>query len=527
MSQSEPKSPNCLGRDSLGYAPTTGMRHAPELLVLELFRELAYGDSRHPTEHRPQGLWDAVTTDDTSSLSEQERLLLNTCRGTRRGRPGKVQYFFTPPYPGLSRHAWFRKQTDRTVRDYFLRGPLAHQALRTDPNKRLGSFEQTFIVKALLGQHSARSGQGSKDKELLSLIALDERSDPPPSDMERHLRTALHTAPSFTLLHNDSDPFSERISRDFLSLCALEATTPRREWLFFLIGYLRIATAMWMLAHLRATILIRKWVLAASQGQRLPTTPLMREAFSNRYIGLLHPASFPTTEVFRHVEHYMKARVELRLLLGHLETSQHGDLFRTPAGRPRQLSLESRSSNRISLPQVLELTRAFDWNTITDGLPLCRWLTRQAERWSAWRSPLTHGQGKNINEFLRVLRDYGEGDAGSHLLGKQVQGKIPILPGHRLLQLFAFLATQRKTPSSVHSAKPSPQWSSYARNRGKLVLRDLEHHLSEYGIDFVTTSYGRNLLLEELVQAGLLNGSPDAGESAEILDTLSRRSSSR
>ena len=101
------------------------MRHAPEMLVFELFRELGYGDSRNPNETRAREFSRVVHT---RSLSKAESLLLATCRGRKKQtRKRRSEFFYAPPYLGLSRHAWLRKKTDRTMRDYFLGGPLAHQ----------------------------------------------------------------------------------------------------------------------------------------------------------------------------------------------------------------------------------------------------------------------------------------------------------------------------------------------------------------------------------------------------------------
>ena len=74
-------------------------------------------------------------------------------------------------------------------------------------------------------------------------------------------------------------------------------------------------------------------------------------------------------------------------------------------------------------------------------------------------------------------------------------------------QLFAFLAAQAEVRAQ-------------GQERGKLVLRDIEQHLYEYGIDFRSSSFGRPLLIEKLMEGGFLVGSPDAGESAGVLNTV-------
>ncbi len=361
------------------------------------------------------------------------------------------------------------------------------------------------MVNALIGNNSAHVENDCHGKEILSLIALQERNDPPASDIADHLDAALK--PRSTLLGGHHDPLAQLLCEDFLEICSLEGGVPRREWLFFLAAYLRIATAMWMLAHLQATVFLRDWLLdACERSGRLPTLEKVQSKLVERYKRLLHPSSSPTREVAQHVENYMQSRVELRLMVQELEGT-HSGKFRSASGDPRRLSLTSEGASWLPLSKLLELARGMEWPRITGGERVRLWLTRSAEGWPAWRSPRARGQGKNIDEFLRVLRLDAD-DSGSGLLDSDRRGAMKIVPGHRLLQLFAFLATKRK----VRAKHP--------QDGGKLVLRDIESHLYEYGIDFRSSSYGRPLLMEKLVEGGLLVGSPDAGESAEVLNPV-------
>lgn len=493
--ENEPTLPPCLGTGSLVFAPTTGMRLAPEVLVFELFRELAYGDSRNPDSFRAQEFEDVI---DGPSFSEAERLLLSTCRGRRRQGRARGGVFYAPPYLGLSRHAWFRARTDRTMRDYFLGGPLAHQ-------ETMGSLDKDLVVRALLGHRTAQISDECPGKELLSLLALEERQDPPEKEVASHLAAAL--SPRSALLGRHEDPFAQLIAEDFQEICRLEAIIPRREWLFFLIGFLRIATAMWMLAHLHVSVLVRDWLLAACSKEGLPTPEEVLAALRRRYEGILHPSFSPTHEVFEHIESYMRARVELRLLVQKV-VEEKGHHFESASGVSKKLSLDSAGAGFLPLNEMLVLAQSMDWERITDGAPVRQWLTRTAEIWPAWRSPRTRGQGKNIDEFIRVLRRSADDDSGSGLLIRCPGSTTRIVPGHRLLQLFAFLAVQRKARSK------------HERERGKLVLRDLETQLYDYGVDFRSSSFGRPLLIEKLMEGGFLIGSPDAGESAEVLNTV-------
>ena len=502
--ENEPALPACLGSDSLVFAPTAGMRLAPEVLVFELFRELGYGDSRHDDETKAQEFSDVV---DTPSLSKAERLLLATCRGRqKKTRARRSEFFYAPPYLGLSRHAWLRERTDRTMRDYFLGGPLAHQ-------EALGNFDKDLVVRALLGHRSARVVTESPGKEILSLLALEERADPPPNTVLDYLTKAVSDARSAPLaLGRHTDPLASILSEDFLELCRLEARIARREWLFFLIAFLRVATTMWMLAHLRITIMVRDWVLSAALKEAVPAVDEMLSAICKRHEGVLHPSSSPTREVFEHVETYMRARVELRLLVREVKT-MNTERFTAATGEVKTLSLHRRGAGFITLGDLLVLAQNCDWSTVVNGQTLRQWLTREAEKYPAWRSPRTRGQGKNIDEFIRVLYRSADDASGSGLLIRCPATTTKIVPGHRLLQLFAFLAARAKSRSRE-------------REGGKLVLRDIERHLYNYGIDFRSSSFGRPLLIEKLMEGGFLVGSPDAGESAEVLDTVGTARSS-
>lgn len=500
MTENEPELPACLGIGSLVSAPTTGMRLAPEVLVFELFRELGYGDSRHESQAGAREFSDIVGT---PSLSKGEHLLLTACRGRRKStKAQRSEYFYAPPYLGLSRHAWLRSRTDRTMRDYFLCGPLAHQ-------QTLGDLDKELVVRALLGHRSARDAAAPRGKEILSLLAMGERDEPPHGTVLEHLERATAVPRSAPMARDRrTDHLASIVSQDFLELCRLEKGTARREWLFFLTAFLRVATTVWMLAHLRITILVRDWVLAAAGQQPVPTEGEMRSAIARRHEGLLHPSSSPTREVFEHVETYMRARVELRLLVRKVEKMNAGH-FAATGERRKTLSLGREGADYVTLVNLLLLAQNTDWTKVVDQQTLRQWLTREAEKYPAWRSPRTRGQGKNIDEFIRVLYRSADDDSGSGLLIRCPGTTTQIVPGHRLLQLFAFLAARYKSRSQ-------------GTEGGKLVLRDIEQHLYDYGIDFRSSSFGRPLLIEKLLEGGFLAGSPDAGESAEVIDTIGR-----
>ena len=65
----------------------------------------------------------------------------------------------------------------------------------------------------------------------------------------------------------------------------------------------------------------------------------MLSAIRKRHEGVLHPSSSPTREVFEHVETYMRARVELRLLVREVET-MNTERFTAATGEVKTLSLD-------------------------------------------------------------------------------------------------------------------------------------------------------------------------------------------
>ena len=101
---------------------------------------------------------------------------------------------------------------------------------------------------------------------------------------------------------------------------------------------------MWMLAHLRITIMVRDWVLSAAlRESRIPAVGKMLSAIRERREGVLHPSSSPTREVFEHVETYMRARVELRLLVREVKT-MNTERFKAASGDVKKLSLDRRGA---------------------------------------------------------------------------------------------------------------------------------------------------------------------------------------
>jgi hypothetical protein len=131
-----------------------------------------------------------------------------------------------------------------------------------------------------------------------------------------------------------------------------------------------------------------------------------------------------------------------------------------------------------------------------------------AQKWGAWLDPQSNGQGKNIEEFLRILLRLSKADDDDgYILTSTAKGgfeKAVLFPGPAMLRTGLILSAARR--------KRSP-----TKNQGKLVLSDLEAFFADYGIDFAASAGARPQLISELSRLGFLKGSPDAGDSAELM----------
>jgi hypothetical protein len=99
-----------------------------------------------------------------------------------------------------------------------------------------------------------------------------------------------------------------------------------------------------------------------------------------------------------------------------------------------------------------------------------------------------------------------DGDDGYILTSTPKGGfeKAVLFPGPAMLRMALVVCAARRTRSTVKSS-------------GKLVLSDLERFFADYGIDFAASAGARPQLISELSRLGFLKGSPDAGDSAELV----------
>jgi hypothetical protein len=257
---------------------------------------------------------------------------------------------------------------------------------------------------------------------------------------------------------------------------------------------------------MRITVLLHDWLIDAVDNDVIADEKTIVNCIKNRNRGLLHPTTTPTREIFEHIDRFMKCRVELDIFLYNLGTIDETKTL----GKTLTLKSDSVESH-CSIEELLiyanemsgKIRKTQYFKEVAEGMNVRTFLIREGAEFKAWLDPRgkSKGQGKNINEFLRVLYRADKGDeSGGYLL---VPGKLGymtgfrVFPGQMLLKTITFLAWQNK-------------------REGMLMLQDVEEHFAEYGIDFSSAVDARPQLVEDLIDMGLLTGSPDAGSSVSV-----------
>ncbi len=502
-----------LIRESFFFVHSAGMRLAPEVLILELMREIffdaVFGETTGSQELRP----DLLAQDGSNILTVNEQAVVGIMKGRRKKTKGSNENsFFAPAYPALARYGWMRKNSERVVKNFLFSGPIAQflwgsgykDEVSAEMQKDMGSA----VWKALIGEKS-NINNFPKDSDIL--VATLGNKDfnfykvlPFENFYER-------TKPTNNIVKiGEKDPIAERITKDFLAICEIEGVIPRMQWLQLLMTFLRFALPMWLLSQMRLTRLLHAWLIDAIEGNSIVSAGEIQQRILTRNLGLLCPSITPTRELFEQIELYMKSRVEVNILLYTLEQIRHSQIAQ------KRLALYEEGKSVVNIQELLILAKnaAADikklerFTQVAPGLSINTYLIREAEQFSAWQNPLMKGQGKNIDEFFRLLYKSENGiDEGGYLLapeGRGLKRGLQVFPGQLQLKTMTFLASQSKNASKSKGGA------------GKLVLQDVEDIFRQYGIDFSLAADVRPRLMNELKAMGLLTGSPDAGSSVTV-----------
>ena len=499
MARNEPHMSKCLA-NGIAFVPTAGTRPAPEILVLELFREVFY--KRFAME-KEQPL---LPESEAKIAGPAGRLALEIVRGRRRLQRGqKAVPFYAPPYPEQAETAGLRRQADRVIRDHFLRGPIA-EALKL----KSGYMKELWADDVVLRLGGTNRAPHHEHGDLLWSL-VKERPSPKElrtdDEAKLHLLELIERTPNecFVPEASNTDPLAHRIYHDFEVILGLEQDIARMQWIELLKVFLRFSTSIWLLSHMQVVVLLRGWLVDVVSGVAPPSEIEIKDKIRARSESLFHPILEPSSERMEHVSRYVKARIEAACLLNRIERFDVNGVLK------KRLTVASASRDDCSIAQLAEFVWGCRDKVSSNEVTAVSAVIRDAEKYPGWYKPLKVGVGKNIDEFLRVLRrlsgDYFDQAYLESQEGIRADGRARIFPGPALIRLIVLLASRNAEARRNSSTN-------------KLLLSDIERHFAQYGVDFSVAASSRPRMIENLMEQGLLNGSPDAGDSVEVRPPL-------
>lgn len=492
-------------RGSFIFNPTPGMTTTSEDLIVELYREIFF-EQRHESGSTKRVNPDELVGE-KKIFEQQEQFSLYMTRGRQKKNAQKsTDIFYTPLYPALARASWMRKKSERTVKEYFFRAISQHLH---DSNGAQAGVDGDFINEvydALVGERKENSKQdvaGLKFDKLKGCISEEDAKQRITDliiQMSQDVKTGQKSIGIFTLQSGMYDPLAKAIYEDFLNLCKLESKIDRLQWMNLLKTFMRLTTSIWLLAQMQIIIIFRDRLFSAltSDTNLTINDSELDEIITGRNAGLLKPTLTPNNQIDEFIQKFVKARIELNILVALVEKYSKEDWSK------KTIKLHSGSQNDLGILELL--TAAFKIKDALkddlDDLSLDIRLTRYCESFPAWRQTLIPecGPGKSIREHLLVLKKMiiGDEDGGYLVIPEKRRGAgVVIFPGNLMLKLFTFLASQQ------------------AKGR-QLIFSDVEDHFKKYGIDFGEKGEIRPKLIQSLQDMGLLNGSPDAGDSVAV-----------
>lgn len=510
----EPTLPKFLS-NSFIFVATAGLRETPDILLLELFRELFF---KNFSSSKGQHHLDPNKNDSTIYLnfSDKEKAILYLTRGRVKKIKGRENAgFYSPAYASIARGGWLRPEAEHQIRDSLFKGFIA-QSLKFSPadaRPKMISNVSEIIINALIGQNSNinlpnqniefmwEAVKGTNISEIEDLRdkgqAIENLVDVIQDAIDGNKRSFTFVSPIF-------DEYSDILTNDFLELCKLEARVPRLQWLEILKCYLRISNCSWILSKMKITVWLRDQILCAVEN---PDYFIAESDFykflAERNRNLFIASSGATDGPNIHVKTYVRARIELTLLTYALHSLSLKDDFLS-----QELVCSDGKSDQMPAVDFILLFKQHrnKLSELFGNLTVKQWLIRNCEKYPGWTDPFKKGQGKPLSEALRVLSrsEISDGDSGylvTPIRGVGRSNSYSIFPGPMLIKSIVYLASKSKARSS---------------QIGRLVLSDVENHFRLYGIEFGVAAGARPRLISELQDLGLLNGSPDAGDSVEV-----------
>ena len=515
MTKYEPEGHSFFSK-SFASLPSTGSRPAPEVLLLELFREIFFANRSNSAGNK---LLDPneINKHGEQIFSTEEQALLYMLMGRKRSRKtlqGDEKPFFAPGYPSLAKNAWLGEKRERMTYQFFLKGPLAQhlwQRGETAENKQKQKELAETIVNAL-------SGNGNLEDSMYISIPDQHFTDHERTEAIDRIedKTKYEGSRVFKLPSQyNEDELASRIYEDLLAICALEKDIPRMQWIQIFMTFLRFSIPIWVLAQMKITVIIYNYIDKIYTKNIVPDQEEIISNILHRNKGMLTPSKDYNKELISNkIEEYMKCRVKMNILLGEITgQSLISDI------EEKKLTLLDNDADNVEIAHFLSEIRNKKDKFIqclkgTEYSSIRSLIFRKSEIYPAFSTPLSQGQGNNIKEFFQILYkgNIGEYFGGYLLSGKSgyLSGEAKVFPGPGLIKMMLFLALNNKRRQNPYI------------NTKDLVLEDIEKHFGKYGIDFTKTVETRSLLMASLKDMGLLTGSPDAGSSAAVVSPFQR-----
>lgn len=494
-------------RNSFLRMTTTDQRNSPEELLRDLYRELFFekpnggrtGKEKKKDYNSIEKLREEKDQDE-KLIEEKHIATLLAFRG-RKKTSGmfKGTPYFAHPYPWYAQFFWERKEAASGLKNLFLSGALAQHAVQTPNKKDQFTKDIPKIVDALLGN----------EKELFACGIDNTLGNLTKEEAIQRLEKCVESGNNGMYSRKcgtKGDKLGSRIYNDFISLCELEGQIPRYNWIQLLMGFLSIATSSWLLAQMRLTRYMRDWLFEALDEQKTPRAQDVEKTFNDRYKTIFEASINPTRDLYNELEEYGRARVNLLVIFKELsEPLSIENEKKGLSGDSTEIEsfLNKCKKNAKKFKSELGITESFEDFTISKSM-----------EYRLFNDPrYDNGIVNNLEEYLTVLRNpKSSGINESYLIEtKRPKGAgttetwTRIAPGPMTLQLFVYLSSQKKIKE---------------QKRGRVTLKDLMNHFGFYGVQFAENDEGTDFLKNELHNAGMLKGSPDAGAHAQLEDSL-------
>lgn len=506
MVKNEPDKPACFEKSFL-WLETARMINSPEELLLELFRLIFFKVDR-PETNASELIPANQDLISENQLSSKENFVLRAFRG-RKKKQGSGEHFYAAPYPVYAKCSWLRRKDPAVIKSFFLGGAFAQHVFRPQTEKKTREFKEEYlpaVIKSFLGETSPKTDFFSLASGKLDDISKDEARTKEEAVVQFYDIASASSKKAMDMTTHSDDPLSAKIYEDFGNLCELSGEIARYNWIQLLSAFLGIGTCSWVLSQMRLTIFYNQWLKEVISNGSMGdlNAEFIERKFKKRHQALFIASNKASPKLFQHVEEYMKSRVELIILLQ--ELGEQGviaqDDPRAIKSSAKEIAdfLQDACSRAISIQS--EISRKYH------GWTFNQFLSREAEKWPAYLDPQKKGQGRNILELLRVLfKPQTGGTNESYLLvpekQKEIRNKLwyKVSPGPITLQLALSLTWKRKGSS---------------RQNGRANLGDLISFFEDYGIHYYNSDTGIDMLKHDLLKAGYLKGSPDAGLSAQL-----------